>query len=200
MAHRDPALNRLRHRIVANRKGRRRGWHRRVLYLQHLIAKRVARRHGLDHIVVFDGVPMTVAHKLVLIDCAKHGWHGVAVSCDRRDNPHTTRLLHRLGLHTQEEIIQLHAEGVAGYGPADPVRLSSHCQYSDGVSYPDIEPGRHLPHDWMLGLDVSEWDALLRVAKRLGYVLAQPYSGSAEAHHCNLRRDPKRRLIERGRV
>jgi hypothetical protein len=197
---RDPALNRLRHKIVADRRGRRRGWHRRVLYLQHLIAKRVARRHGLGHIVVFDSVPMSIAHKLVLIDCAKHGWDGVAVSCDRRANPHTTRLLHRLGLHTQKEIIELHARGIPGYGPANPVERSSHCGYSDGVSYPDVRPGGHLPHTWMLGMDVTDWDRLLSVAHRLGYSLVQPYSSGAEEHHLNLRRDPKRRLIERGRI
>jgi hypothetical protein len=197
---RDPALERLRHKIVADRKGKRRGWHRRVLYLQHLIAKRVARRRGLDLVVVFDGVPMTIAHKLILIDCARNGWDGVAVSCDRRDTPHTTRLLHRLGLHTQKEIIELHAQGVPGYGPADPVEESSHCGYSDGVSYPEIPPGGHLPHLWMLGLDATRWERLFRVAPKLGYDLVQPYPGSDEAHHGNLRADPKHRLVEKGLV
>lgn len=196
---RDPPLERLRHRIVANREGKRRGWHRRVLHLQHLIAKRVARRHGLGQVVVFDGVPCTVAAKLVLVDCARHGWDGVLVSSDRRDDPHTERLLHRLGLHTQKEIIELHARGVPGYGPADPVELSSHCGFSDGVSYPDIRPGGHLPHpSYQLGRDVTDWDRLIEVATRLGYDLVQPYSSGSEAHHVNERRDPKRRLIERG--
>jgi hypothetical protein len=190
---RDPALERLRHKIVADRKGRRRGWHRRILFLQHLVAKRVARRHGLGHIVVFDGVPMAIGQKLFLIDCARNGWDGTAVSVDRRDNPHTTALLHRLGLHTQEELIAL------GY-PANPVRLSSHCGYSDGVSYPGIAPEGHLPDTWMLGIDVTEWDSLLAVAKRLGYDLVQPYPASDEAHHVNLRKDPRRRLTQRGLV
>lgn len=190
---RDPALERLRHKIIANRKGKRRGWHRRVLHLQHLIAKRVARRHHLGRIVVFDGVPMTVGQKLFLIDCAKHGWHGVAVSVDRRDNPETERLLHRLGLHTQQELIDL------GY-PANPVKLSSHCGYSDGVSYPDIPRYGRLPRSWMLGMDVTEWDELLNVANALGYYLVQPYPASNEAHHVNLRRDPRQRLKQRSLV
>lgn len=198
--HADPALERLRHKIVANRKGKRRGWHKRTLYLQHLIAKRVAKRHGLHQIVVFDGVPCSVSTKLVLIDCAHHGWEGVLVSCDRRDNPHTERLLHKLGLHTQEEIIRLHAEGVPGFGPANPVQLSSHCGFSDGVSFPVIPPGGHLPHTYMLGRDVTLWDQLLAVARELGYHLVQPYATGSEEHHLNERRDPKRRLIERGRI
>jgi hypothetical protein len=198
---RDPALERLRHKIVADRKGKRRGWHRRLLLLQHLIAKRVARRHGLGHVVVFDGVPCTIAAKLVLVDCARNGWDGVLVSSDRRDNPHTTRLLHKLGLHTQAEIIQLHAEGVPGYGPADPVDESSHCGYSDGVSYPEIPPKQSLPHpSFQLGRDVTLWDELIAVAKRLGYDLVQPYPTGDEAHHVNERSDPKRRLVQRGLV
>jgi hypothetical protein len=196
---RDPALDRLRHKIVADRKGKRRGWHRRVLFLQHLITKRVARRHGLGHVVVFDGVPCTVAAKLVLVDCARNGWGGVLVSSDRRDNPHTERLLHKLGLHTPKEIIELHARGVPGYGPADPVELSSHCGYSDGVSYPEIQPGGHLPHPrFQLGRDVTEWDQLIAEAHHLGYDLVQPYDSGDEEHHVNERSDPKRRLIERG--
>lgn len=191
--HRDPALDRLRHKIVANRKGRRRGWHKRLLFLQHSVAQRVGRRHGLDRIVIFDGVPCSLGTKLYLIDCAQHGWVGVLVSCDRRDNPHTTQLLHHLGLHTQQELIDL------GY-PANPIKLSSHCGFSDGVSYPDIRPEGPLPHTWMLGEDVTYWDQLLAVAHKLGYSLVQPYPASNEEHHVNQRRDPKRRLIERGRI
>jgi hypothetical protein len=191
--HRDPGLDRLRHKIIANRKGRRRGWHKRTLFLQHLITQRVARRHGLNAIVIFDGVPCSAGTKLELIDCAQHGWPGVLVSCDRRDNPHTTRLLHRLNLHTQEELIAL------GY-PANPVRLSSHCGFSDGISYPDIPPEHHLPHTWMLGRDVTYWDSLLAVSNHLGYPLVQPYPASNEAHHVQPRSDPKHQLIERGRV
>jgi hypothetical protein len=190
---RDPALNRLRHKIIANRKGKRRGWHKRVLHLQRLIAKRVARRHGLNQIVVFDGVPCSIGAKLFLIDCAHNGWDGVLVSCDRRDNPHTERLLHKLGLHTQQELIDL------GF-PANPIKLSSHCGFSDGVSYPNILPYGHLPKNWMLGLDVTLWDGLLEVADRLDYLLVQPYPASNEEHHCNLRRDPKGRLIQRGLI
>jgi hypothetical protein len=197
---RDPALNRLRHKIIANRKGKRRGWHKRVLWLQHLIAKRVTHRHSLGHIVVFDGVPCSVAAKLVLIDCARHGWDGVLVSCDRRDNPHTAALLHRLGLHTQEEIIRLHAEGVPGYGPANPVNLSSHCGYSDGISYPDIPRYGRLPKTWMLGMDATFMSELVQVANAVGYWLVQPYDSGSEEHHGNLRRDPKVRLIQRGLV
>lgn len=196
---RDPALERLRHRIVADRKGKRRGWHRRVLYLQHAIVKRVARRHGLGHVVVFDGVPCTVVAKLVLVDCARHGWEGVLVSSDRRDNPHTERLLHRLGLHTQREIIELHARGVPGFGPADPVELSSHCGYSDGESYPEIPAGGILPHpEFELGRDVTDWDQLLEVSERRGYDMRQPYDSGDEEHHLNEMSDPKPRLIELG--
>jgi len=190
---RDPALNRLRHKIIANRKGKRRGWHKRILHLQRLIAKRVARRHGLNQIVVFDGVPCSVGAKLFLIDCAHNGWDGVLVSCDRRDNPHTTKLLHRLGLHTQEELIALDY-------PANPVNLSSHCGFSDGVSYPDIPRYGHLPRTWMLGMDATFMTELVEIANALDYWLVQPYPSGSEEHHGNLRRDPKIRLKQRGLV
>jgi hypothetical protein len=194
--HRDPRLDRLRHRIHANRKGRARHYKRRIAYLQLRIGTVVARRHGLNHIVILDGAPCTLGQKLVLLDCRRHGgWSGVLVSGDRRENPRTRRLLHRLGLHTQVELI---AEGY----PANPVTLSSHCGYSDGVSEPSIEREHRFPMDelWMLGLDVTLWDALLAAARRLSYNLAQPYPATDEEHHVNLRKDPKHRLIERGLV
>lgn len=192
MAH-DPRLEPLRRRIHENRHRKARHWKRRVAFLQALIAKRVARRHNLDHIVILDGVPCTVGQKLFLLHCRQHGWDGVLVSCDRRENPHTRKLLHSLGLHTQVELIAL------GY-PANPVDLSSHCGYSDGASYPSIPPRHRLPHLWQLGLDVTSWDSLLRIARTLGYSLVQPYPAGDEEHHVNLRRDPKPTLIRWGRV
>lgn len=192
MAH-DPRLNKLRRRIHEDRQRRARHWKRRVAFLQALIAKRVARRHSLDRIVLLDGVPCTVGQKLFLLHCRKRGWDGVLVSCDRRENPRTRHLLHSLGLHTQVELIAL------GF-PANPVSLSSHCGYSDGASYPDIPAGGRLPHLWMLGLDVTAWDNLLRIAHSAGYNLVQPYPASNEEHHVNLRSDPKAALIRWGRV
>ena len=192
--HRDPRLNKLRFRIHANRKGKARGYKRRIASLQQRIAKVVARRHGLNHIVILDGAPCTLGQKLFLLDCRRHGgWDGVLVSCDRRENSRTRRLLHRLGLHTQVELIEL------GY-PANPVDLSSHCGYSDGISEPSIKREHRFPKDklWMLGMDVTLWDSLLAGARRLGYELAQPYPAGDEEHHVNLRRNPKKRLIERG--
>lgn|GEM_PF-5379267 len=199
MAHhhyRDPRLNRLRLRIHANREGRARGYKRRIAYLQLRIGKVVERRHGLSHIVILDGAPCALGQKLFLLDCRRHGgWQGVLVSGDRRENSRTRRLLHRLGLHTQTELIAL------GY-PANPITLSSHCGYSDGVSEPSVGREKRFSHDelWMLGMDVTLWDALLVAARRLRYSLVQPYPASNEEHHVNLRKDPKHRLIERGLV
>lgn len=191
----DPRLNKLRSKIHMNREKKARGYKRRIAFLQQRIGRIVAKRHGLNRIVILDGAPCTLGQKLFLLDCRRHGWDGVLVSGDRRENPRTRRLLHRLGLHTQTELIEL------GY-PANPVTLSSHCGYSDGVSQPSV-PREHPFGEkrlWMLGLDISFWDSLLAIAHELRYSLAQPYPASNEEHHCNLRANPKRRLIERGLV
>lgn len=201
MAHRDPRLSKLRRKIDSNiheskrHPGHARLYKKRIAFLQKRIAKTVAKRHGLNHIVILDGAPCTVGQKLVLLDCRKHDWEGVLVSGDRRENPRTRALLHRLGLHTQTELIAL------GY-PANPVNLSSHCGYSDGVSEPTVARYGAFRKDqlWMLGLDVTLWDSLLAIARRRGYSLAQPYPASDEEHHVNLRADPKRELIRWGLV
>jgi len=194
---RDPKLRRLRRKIHANRHGHARHYKRRIAFLQHEIAKVVARRHGLEHETVLDGTPCVIAHKLFLLDCRRHGhWHGVLVSCDRRTK--IGKLLHKLGKMTQQELIELFERG-EGF-PADSIDTSSHTRHSDSVSYPEIPYGHVLPYLWMLGMDVTLWDELLSAARHLGYGLRQPYPSSSEMHHVNLTRDPKHRLIVRGEL
>jgi hypothetical protein len=103
------------------------------------------------------------------------------------------KILHRHGHHTQAEIIRLYAEGIPGYGPANPVRESTHCLYNDGVAYPHLPAGRRLSK-WQVGFDVNDdqINDVKRAASRLGWHVRQPYHSGAEFHHLNLTRKPAR--------
>jgi len=115
---------------------------------------------------------------------------GVAINSHARDQE-AAPLLHELGQHAQAEIIQLHAEGVPGYGPANPVDRTSHCRRNDGVAYPDLPVGAEL-QVWERGIDTQNSPAFCVEARRLGYIVTLTYPGEAgEAQHVNLRTWPK---------
>lgn len=112
-------------------------------------------------------------------------------SIDRSDA--AAPILHRNGKSTQREVIRKHAEGVPGFGPANPVNTSSHCRRNDGVVEPRKAVAARLPA-WQVGFDVNddEVDDVIRAADELGWEVFQPYPGTAEFHHLNFRRKPAR--------
>jgi hypothetical protein len=103
-------------------------------------------------------------------------------------------ILHEHGHHTQAEVIQLYEQGIPGYGPADPVRESSHCLYNDGVVAPHRARGSKLP-GWQVGFDVNDADVprVEAALRKLGYKFERVYHTGSEYHHFNLRRPPARK-------
>jgi hypothetical protein len=100
--------------------------------------------------------------------------------------------LHQLGQHTQAEVIVLHAQGVPGFGPANPVKATTHCRYNDGVAYRFWPWGFRIPW-WARGIDVrpDRVAAFCREAAREGFTVTATYPGSVgEAQHVNFRRLP----------
>lgn len=112
-------------------------------------------------------------------------------SVDRSDA--AAKVLHRHGKHTQREVIRLHAEGVPGYGPANPVDESTHCRRNDGVAYPH-RPRKARLRAWQVGFDVNDdqVDDVKRAAHELGWHVRQPYHSGSERHHLNFTRRPAR--------
>jgi hypothetical protein len=109
--------------------------------------------------------------------------------------------LHQLGQHTQAEVIVLHARGVPGYGPANPVNRTTHCRRNDGVAYP-LPAGIVLPW-WGRGTDVhpDRVPAFCAEARKEGFTVTATYPGSVgEAQHVNFRKLPRFSLppLERG--
>lgn len=148
------------------------------------------RRNSLNQTVSLDGTPLFRGHRLMLQDARKHGWNGVVNSADRRKG-----VAERYGKMSQAALYAGWIAGRAGFNPANPPGRSTHELRSDGAAYRG-PAGRPLSW-WQLGLDVSNADQLLGVLNRLGYDAFRPYSSGSEAHHINLRKSPRRRLIKR---
>ena len=109
---------------------------------------------------------------------------GVGINSHARDEA-AAHLLHEIGLHTQQEVIDLHARGVPGYGPANPVDRTTHCRRNDGIAYPHVPVGGVLA-PWQRGIDTQNSPAFCEEARRLGYVVTLTYPGEAgEAQHVN---------------
>lgn len=200
----DPILGKLRRKIRRERADERAGHRkasiakRRIAFLQAAVARRVARRHGLDREAVLDGTPMPLGVKLVLLDARQEGhWPGVATSCDRRSAPPAVvRLIHRLGKKTQAELWYGWSHRLPGYLPANQPPYGSHMEVGDGVVG---ARGEKLPW-WRIGIDTTYATDLRLVLTQQGYGVTRPYATASEEHHSNLTEDPKRRLVERGRV
>lgn len=111
-------------------------------------------------------------------------------------------LLHRHGKHTQSEVIALHARGVAGFGPANPVNESSHCLFNDGIAVRGLPIHARL-EEWEVGFDVRDEDVkkMIDRAAHYGWVLRQPYTSGSEFHHLNFARRPvARNGVTRARI
>lgn len=104
-----------------------------------------------------------------------------------------TALVHSVGLHTQAEVIYLHSVGTPGYGPANPVNRSTHCEFNDGVAYPNWPAGWAVPW-WGCGMDlyIPDIPDFIRVAVQQHNLVTRTYPNSrGEAQHCNFRRAPR---------
>lgn len=148
------------------------------------------KRKRLDQTTTYTGTPCFRCHQLMLADATRNGWKGSLNSADRRRG-----VPERYGKLSQYALYMGWLAGKAGFNPANPPGRSTHELRSDGVAYRG-PVGRPLAY-WQLGLDVSDADTLLRVLRRLGYDAFRPYSSGSEAHHINLRKNPRRNLIRR---
>lgn len=102
-------------------------------------------------------------------------------------------LIHSVGLHTQQEVINMHAAGIPGYGPANPVSRSTHCERNDGVAYPRLPAGAPLPK-WGCGadLEIAKIGDFIATAAREHNIVTRTYPGApGEAQHVNFRRAPR---------
>lgn len=110
-----------------------------------------------------------------------------------------TRLLHRLGKHTQAELYDGWIHRRPGFLPANPPGFSSHELHSDGNPVYG-QRGRRIPF-WKVGMDWDDQyvDALIRAAAKRGWHLVRPYSSGSEYHHVSFSRKPRGSFIERRR-
>ena len=148
------------------------------------------RRHALNQTVTRNGTPLFRGHRLMLDDAMKHGWNGTVNSADRRKG-----VPEKYGKLSQAALYAGWIAGKAGFNPANPPGRSTHELRSDGVAYRG-PVGRPLAW-WQLGMDVTDSDQLLAILNRLGYDAFRPYSSGSERHHINLRKSPRRNLINR---
>lgn len=126
----------------------------------------------------------------VIVDISRKSGCGVTRVYAGAD---ATALIHRCGLHTQAEVIYLHSIGTPGYGPANPVNRSTHCEFNDGVAYPRWPAGFPLP-TWGCGMDlyIPDIPDFIRVAAQQHNLVTRTYPYSrGEAQHCNFRRAPR---------
>jgi hypothetical protein len=148
----------------------------------------------LNQTIAFDGTPVFHGLALVLQDARDHGWSGRLNSADRRKG-----VAERYGRMSQYALyVAYWVKHLPGYNPANAPGRSTHELRSDGIAYRG-PVGRPLAW-WQLGLDVEQADELRGVLKRLGYAAFRPYTSGSEAHHVNLRRNPRPRLRKRGRA
>lgn len=188
---RGPRRTRL---IRAQRRDR-----RRAAFLRATIME----RSRLNETVAFDGVPVFRGLALMLQDCRDHGWGGRLNSADRREG-----VAERYGRMSQaflfaawvawstRRVLLRGFSSSSPPNPANPVGRSTHDLHSDGVAYRG-PVGRPLAW-WQLGMDADDAERLRAVATSLGYSAFRPYADGREAHHVNLRSNPKRVLKRRG--
>lgn len=196
----DPKLHHLRVKLRRRKTDERspnrvkvRKARRAVAYLEHLIAKAQARRHGLEKESVLDGCPMPLGQKLMLLDARRSKvWDGFVTSADRRTV--IERLLHRLHKSTQKELYDGFVAGLPGFLPANPPDRGTHMRIGDGVVGKLFEALKW----WQEGIDSTLATQLREGLNDLGYDAYRPYDSSSEEHHTNLRANPHDRLIERG--
>ncbi len=199
----DPILTPLRRRRVkaknnAARSAERASVARRNAARLHARILKVRARRAPERMrdaVAVDGTPVPRGLALVLLDARANGWGGRLNSADRRAG-----VAERFGKFSQKKLyacsLSCRADCYGNCNPANPPGRSSHELRGDGV-VGDV--GAHLQW-WQMGMDTSEADQLRIVLMRIGYDAYRPYADAREQHHTNLRSNPKRRLIERGRI
>lgn len=101
-------------------------------------------------------------------------------------------------LSSQEELYAGFASGRPGFNPANPPGRSTHERRSDGVAYPG-PVGRPL-FGWQVGLDCSDSEKAIEVARRHGWIAFRPYASGSEYHHINFVKEPilKSAAMKRG--
>lgn len=109
---------------------------------------------------------------------------GVGINSNARDQAAAAQL-HAIGLHTQQEVINLHARGVPGFGPANPVTQTTHCRFNDGVAYRRFRRGARLPVRGR-GVDTQDTPRFMAEANRHGFHFYLTYPGAVgERQHTN---------------
>jgi GH25 family lysozyme M1 (1,4-beta-N-acetylmuramidase) len=109
---------------------------------------------------------------------------GAPINSNARDQA-AAGLLHSIGLHAQAEVIILHARGVPGFGPANPVNRSTHCRFNDGAAYRRFVAGFKLGVRGR-GVDTANTPAFLAEAHKQGLAFFLTYPGSVgERQHVN---------------
>lgn len=133
----------------------------------------------MSRFVVIDRCPVP-SELAELVTLLKHDRpHAQLQSCYRGEDAKT--LLHANGKHTQAEVFQLHAQGVPGFGPANPPDRGSHLLLGDGAFgrlHEKLDP-RQCGMDW----NDAEIARLIDAAKARGWALVRPYSSQSEYHH-----------------
>lgn len=151
------------------------------------------RDQAMTHTVSYLSVPVPRGTAFALYHINKHGGHIDLFSGIRVDSvieEHNRAF--RTHLHGQQYLFDHQHE--KGFDPANSVRRTSHCWFSDGnPAYKDqrgrqLPPGEPLPW-YMIGLDLADLGAyenvshFLVVARSLGYEVVQPYPVGGERHH-----------------
>lgn len=144
----------------------------------------------LRRTVAVDGTPTYGSLAYILQRQKQRGWTGSLTSSDRRRG-----VPERFGRRSQYALYQCWINRVPGCNPANPPGRSTHEQRSDGLAYAG-PPGRLL-EPWQLGMDVTQTETLIRLARADGFDLRLTYPGSVrERQHVNLYANPTRRLCQ----
>lgn len=158
----------------------------------------------LDHVVSYKRtVPLERGLCYCLYLVQKHHFIATVLSAVRDVN-HVREHNREYGthLHSQQELIDLHAKDPIHFAPANPVDETSHCLRSDGnVAYRVPLHGR-LPW-YMRGLDLFNNDQARMFcvhAASLGLHFVRPYHSGNELHHVVCTQNPTETLINHGVV
>lgn len=132
-------------------------------------------------------VPMFRAHAWALAAAHNHGARFTVTSADRRDDV-IESFNRRYGTHLHGQAFLFAHQDEPGYFPANPPDRSSHTLRSDGNPVYRTPAGGQLPA-YFLGVDAvddgesNDCARLVGHLQELGFRVARPYPGSAEAHH-----------------
>lgn len=154
---------------------------------------------SMTNLVSFHGVPMPRGLAFAIDHIERHGGKVDIFSADRT--------VAAVAEHNRQFGTNLHAQQYLydnqhrpGFNPANPPNRTSHAYYSDGnPAYGGRKAGARLPW-YMLGIDLADdgrsedVSRFLRVARRLGYHVTQPYASGSERHHIIFTQSPVENL------